>query len=174
MSSGWGCVRRCVGHLSHSGSPWRKLWRSIFRSRHVTRTLFVAGVAGTGTAIGESRAIGRTSLALVVLQSLGRFEDGLPFLCRPTPILNLVGVPLTEDGAANRPRGSVLLARCAPQHLLPVWISNTPTSRIRRHSLRVSARVSRHPTGRTAACRRRHQAVDGGLAWPVGETDTRR
>jgi hypothetical protein len=35
------------------------------------RALFAVGVAGTGAAIGERRAIWRTSLALVLLKPLG-------------------------------------------------------------------------------------------------------
>ena len=65
--------------------------------------LFAAGVAGTGAAIGERRAIWRTSLALVVLKPLRGFGHRLPFLGRPTRILDLVRVLSTEDRAANRP-----------------------------------------------------------------------
>jgi hypothetical protein len=74
------------------------------RERRKSREgLFAVGMAGTGAAIGERRAIWRTSLALVLLKPLGRFGYRLPFLRCPAVVLDVLRVPSTKDRAANRP-----------------------------------------------------------------------
>ena len=79
------------------------MWFRKRERRKSSEGLFAVGMAGTGAAIGERRAIWRTSLALVLLKPLGGFRERLPFLRRPAFILDFSRVPSTEDRTTNRP-----------------------------------------------------------------------
>ena len=89
-----------MGHGNHINMG-KRVVSEARAGEKAARGLFVVGMAGTGAAIGEGRAIWRTSLALVLLKPLGRFGYRLPFLRQPAVILDVLRVPSTEDCAAN-------------------------------------------------------------------------
>jgi hypothetical protein len=68
----------CVAPIFYRILLWRiKLGKSLTSSSvfvGAKRAPFAVGVAGTGAAVGERRAIWRTSLALVLLQPLRGFR----------------------------------------------------------------------------------------------------